>query len=455
MEKIYKYPKEDSLQISYETSAKGDISCEKYTLMEILGKPEIENLSISQRIDIVSSWSLDVVEKGLPFCPKVMPQGCSTEIVVKDVATGKSQGFINFGSNDYLNFSQHPEINAAAAKALKTHGGGSGASGVVTGITDIHHELHLRLAKFKGCQAAMVQPNGYVTNLGVITTLMGNKDLVLFDMYSHASLIDGVAKSTVNKVFFGHNDVNHLEFLLKRAKNDYVNKLIVIEGVYSMDGDIAPLDKIYELGKKYGAMVLIDEAHSVGVIGETGRGLTEHFGLMGKIDIVTGTFSKAFGSVGGYVAGSKEFINYLYWANRSFFFSTSMYIPCAAGILKAIDIIESGGAKLGQLWDNIRYVKNAAETLGLDTGTTNSAVIPIILGDERVTVAAFKMLQEMGIFCIPVTYPAVAKGNSRLRISLMAEHSQQQLDKLIEGLAAVSIMLKEMEPAEKLQQEAV
>lgn len=439
MKKSYKFANSPEQSISFETSNSGEINAEKYTLLEILGDAQIENLSIDDRISIVNSWSKDISQKGHPFSPKVMHTGCKTSIKLEDSATATTREFVNYGSNDYLNLSHHPEVTEAAETALHKYGGGTGAAGVVIGVTDIHDKLHKKIASFKGTEASLVQSNGYLTNLGVINALMGSKDLILFDMYSHASLVDGVSRSNINKVFFDHNNMTHLEFLLKRAKNDYVNKLIVIEGVYSMDGDIVPLDKVYALAQKYGAKILVDEAHSTGVIGKTGRGITEHFDLMGKIDLVTGTFSKALGSVGGYVAGKKDLIEYLYWANRSFVFSTSMYIPCAAGVLKAFEIIENDPSRLEALWKNVNYVKAAADQLGLDTGTTNSAIIPIILGEEANTMNAYKQLNDAGIFCIPVTYPAVAKGQSRLRISITAEHSKEQLDQLIEGLTIVSM----------------
>lgn len=444
MEKNYHYPQNAAESISYELSAQGEISVEKYTLFELLAKPEIENLRVDQRVEILNSWSRDAAHHGHPYTPKVMQTGCRPNIILKESATGEEREFINFGCNDYLNLSYHPAVKAAAHDALDQFGAGSGASGVVIGTTAVHERLQNKIAAFKGCEAAMALPSGYLTNLGVITTLMGSKDLVLFDMYSHASLIDGVVRSNINKVFFDHNNMEHLEFLLKRAKSDYVNKLIVIEGVYSMDGDIAPLDKVYDLAKKYGAMVLVDEAHSVGVIGETGRGVTEHFGLMGKIDLITGTFSKALGSVGGYVTGKRDLIHYLYWANRSFMFATSMYVPGAAGVIAALETVENEPQLLKNLWDNVNYVKAAADRLGLATGTSCSAIVPIILGDENFTMMAYEVLKSNGIFCMPVTYPAVAKGHARLRISITAGHSRQQLDTLIESLTLLSIKMQEV-----------
>ncbi len=452
MNKNYPFANNATESLSYELSGHGEINAEKYTLFDLLAKPEIENLSIDHRVEILNSWSRDASHFGHPFLPKIMQTGCRTDIVLKESTTGEEREFINFGCNDYLNMSYHPAVHKAAKEALDQYGAGTGAAGVVIGTTDVHDRLNKKIASFKGCEAALTQSNGYLTNLGVINALMGSKDLVLFDMYSHASLIDGVVRSNINQVFFEHNNMVHLEFMLKRAKSDYVNKLIVVEGVYSMDGDIAPLDKVYELAQKYGAKVLVDEAHSTGVIGATGRGITEHFGLMGKIDLVTGTFSKSLGSVGGYVTGKRELIHYLYWANRSFVFSTSMYVPAAAGILAAFEIIETKPQLLANLWSNVNYVKAAADQLGLDTGTSCSAIVPIILGEEKYTMMAYNLLNSNGIFCMPVTYPAVAKGNSRLRISITAGHSRQQLDTLIESLTLLSLKMKEMKATELVVQ---
>jgi len=455
MEKKYPYANGLQGELAFELSENGNINAEKYTLLEVLGQPELENLSIDQRIEIMNSWAGDVIQKGHPFSPKVMNTGCRTEIELTDRATGTTKSYINFGSNDYLNLSQHPYVTQAAQNALHQYGGGTGAAGVVIGITDIHDRLQKKIANFKGTEAALVQSNGYLTNLGTINALMGPKDLILFDMYSHASLIDGVSRSNINKVFFDHNNMVHLELMLKRAKNDYVNKLIVVEGVYSMDGDIVPLDKVYELAQKYEAKILVDEAHSTGVIGKTGRGITEHFGLQGKIDLVTGTFSKSLGSVGGYVAGKRSLIDYLYWANRSFVFSTSMYVPCAAGVLAAFEVIEKEQNRLSELWDNVEYIKQAATKLGFDIGTTNSAIIPIILGDENDTMMAYNLLNENGIFCIPVTYPAVAKGKSRLRISITSKHSREQLNSLIESLVVLNIKLEKNKETRDIVKEKV
>jgi glycine C-acetyltransferase len=258
-------------------------------------------------------------------------------------------------------------------------------------------------------------------------------------MYAHASLIDGFADSPINKVFFNHNDIENLEYFLKRCKNDYVNKMIVVEGVYSMDGDIAPLDKIVELARKYKAWVLVDEAHATGVLGEKGHGTVEMFGLEGQIDIVTGTFSKALGCIGGFVAGKHDLIKYLQCSNRSFIFSTSPFVPAVAAILEGLDVIENELFIRRSLWFNIYHLREGLKELGFNIGETNSPIIPIIIGDSVKVVAMSNELREEGIYLVPITYPVVARDKARLRISVTAEHTRQQIKKTLHVLARLGL----------------
>jgi|TARA_R110000737_G_scaffold109050_1_gene141938 glycine C-acetyltransferase len=352
--------------------------------------------------------------------------------LVKDNYTGEMRNMIYMASNDYLNLSSHPKVKQAGIDAIHKYGTGSGSAPLIGGTTNSHVELEQKIAKFKGCESAMVYSSGYGSNISTLLSMLDKSDLAIVDELAHASLIDG-CKNT-NLKFFRHNDTDYLETILMRFSNDFRTKLIIIDGVYSMDGDIAKLDKIVPLAKKYGAYLMLDEAHATGVLGETGSGTAEHFNLKGQIDIVCGTFSKSLGGVGGFVASNAELINLLRFYSRGYMFSASMTPPTAAAISAAIDIIKSEPERRERLWRNIKYFKRKLLELGFNIGQSETAIFPIIIGDDFIVKEMCRDLNDLNIYVNPVIYPAVPRKSSRLRLSLMADHSQKHLDKVLKAL---------------------
>ena len=438
MKKFTSTFKDNEYSLEFNTALGCEIDSHDYTIKEILYDDRLRFFSFEQRIEIANSWLNDLINSKHAFYRNIVHSSCGAVIKMEDPLTNEIRDYINFSSNDYLNLQHHPRVKLAAMRALEEFGCGAGASSTISGTTRLHHELEETIGKMKGCDAALIQASGYATNFGVMRAMMNKNDIILFDMYAHASLIDGFADSQINKVFFNHNDMDNLEFFLKRCKNDYKNKMIVVEGVYSMDGDIAPLDKIVELAKKYNAWVLVDEAHATGVLGENGHGTIEMFGLEGQIDIVTGTFSKALGCIGGFVAGKQELINYLQCSNRSFIFATSPFVPAVAAILEGLKVVEDEPNIRRSLWSNINLFKKGLTDIGFNIGQTNSPIIPIVLGDSNTVIAISNEMREEGIYLVPIVYPVVAKDKARLRISLTAEHTHQQIKKtlhLLETLA--------------------
>ncbi len=351
---------------------------------------------------------------------------------IKDRYTDEVREMIYFASNDYLNLSNHPKVKEAGINAVMKYGAGAGSVPLLGGTTDLHITLENKIAKFKGCENAIIYTSGYGSNCSSILSMLTNEDVAIVDMLAHASLIDG-CKNT-NLKYFKHNDVESLEGILKRFKNVYRTKLVIIDGVYSMDGDIAHLDKIIEIAKQYDAYVMVDEAHSTGVLGGNGRGTPEHFNLSGKVDIVCGTFSKALGGVGGFVASNKELIDLLHFYSRGYMFSTAMAPQIVGSLLTALDIIEEEPERRRKLWNNIRYFKQGLLNLGFNIGNSQTAIFPIIIGNDFITKEICRELHEMNIYVNPILYPAVSKRLSRIRMSIMSEHSQAHFDTVLNVL---------------------
>lgn len=351
---------------------------------------------------------------------------------VKDKYTGDNREMLYFASNDYLNLTNHPRVKEAGIQAIKKYGAGAGSVPLLGGTTDLHIELERKIAKFKGCEEAIIYTSGYGSNSSSLLSMLTDKDLAIVDMLAHASLIDGCKNTNVK--FFKHNNVEALELILMRNKNSYRTLLVVIDGVYSMDGDIAHLDQIVEVAKHYGAYVMIDEAHSTGVLGKNGRGTPEYFNLSGKIDIVSGTFSKALGGVGGFVASNSDLINLLHFYSRGYMFSTAMAPQVVGSLITAIDVIEQEPHIREQLWNNIYYFKKELLGLGFNIGMSETAIFPIIIGNDLLTKEICRELNEMNIYVNPVLYPAVSKRLSRIRLSIMSEHTKEHLDTVLNAL---------------------
>lgn len=424
----------------FEVSQNGEIDANKYSLYNFTGDPKLESAEWQSRIDMMDSWFKDMKSKNRFLYERQSQNGSKVVTKIKDPETGVIREMLNFSSNDYLNLSQNPRIWGRIQRSSVKYGsGGSGGAPLLSGSMDIIQELQDKVAEMKGMEASIVYSSGYGANIGTISALLGKKDIAIYDMFAHASLIDGSKGS--NKKFFQHNSPESLEQVLKSVQNKYINKLVVLDGVYSMDGDIARLPELLDIAHFYGAWLLLDEAHATGVIGENGKGTISHFGLEGKVDIVTGTFSKAIGSVGGYVAASDKLINYLKYTSRSFMFSTSPFIPSVIASLEALEMINDKSAPIDKLWENITYVRSRLTELGFNIGETETAIIPIILGNDNLVMEMTHRLHQRNILVNPVPYPAVPRKLTRVRLTVTAGFDQQQLEYAMNAIEEIAIEL--------------
>ncbi|MFA4992139.1 MAG: pyridoxal phosphate-dependent aminotransferase family protein [Candidatus Omnitrophota bacterium] len=339
---------------------------------------------------------------------------------------------IMLGSNNYLGLTSHPKVKEAAIKAIKKYGVGSGGVRILSGTYKLHEELEREIAKFKGTEAAVIFNTGFMTNLGSIISLVNESSIVINDEKNHASIVDGSRFSRAKIRVFPHNDMRYLENILSSYPRSQ-DKLIIVDSVYSMDGDMADLPEIYKLAKKYSARTMIDEAHASGVLGKTGRGAPEYFSMIGKIDIIMGTLSKALGSLGGFIASTKDVVTYLKHVSREFIFSASLPPCIVAGGLAAVKVIRDEPHLLKNLWRNIEYMQKGLSGLGYDIGNSQSAIIPVLIRDEMKTYRMAQMLDKAGIFVNPVIFPAVKESESRIRVSIMASHSLGDLSRSLEA----------------------
>ncbi len=344
---------------------------------------------------------------------------------------------LNFCSNNYLGLANHPTLAQKAKEAIDKYGVGPGAVRTIAGTMELHVELEKRLAEFKGAEAAISFQSGFNANLATIPAIVDKGDLIISDELNHASIIDGVRLSKADRAIFKHKDMDSLRDVLKENAGKYRRTLIVTDGVFSMDGDIAPLDKIVELAKEYNAITMVDDAHGEGVLGRGGRGIVDHFGLHGQVDIEVGTMSKAFGVVGGYVAGDRRIVEWLRQRGRPFLFSSAMTVPDTAACLAAVNILESSTELVDRLWENARYFQGAMRDLGFDTGFTETPITPVMLGEEKLAQEFSKRLYEEGVFGTAIAYPTVPKGKARIRVMISAAHSKDDLDFGLEKFAKV------------------
>ena len=374
-------------------------------------------------------------ERGHLMYRRVLKSANDSHAVVQDQNTGKDISMIMMGSNSYLGLNNHPKVRQAAIDAVEKYGAGAGSPPHFSGYFDLHEQLEQRLAAIKGQEEAMVYPSGYATNVGILSCLCGKKDVIIIDKLAHASIIDGTLLSGAKISSFRHNDLKSLERVLAQTeKNAEGDRLVVIEGVYSMDGDIAPLDKIHALVKKYNAKLMVDEAHATGILGKTGKGSPEHFGLEGEIDLVMGTFSKSLGGLGGFVTGKKEVINYLRYYSRAYVFAASPTPMQVAAQIAACDVMLEEPEHHQQLWKNIKFFHSELKKHGYDIENATTAITPIVIGDTIKMREVTKFMHENGVFVNPVPYPAVARKKERLRLSLSAAHTREDLERVIEIL---------------------
>ncbi|WP_424246109.1 8-amino-7-oxononanoate synthase [Elusimicrobium posterum] len=339
--------------------------------------------------------------------------------------------FIMAGSNNYLGLANDPEMKKAAIEAIEKFGTGCAGSRLLNGNTIYHDKLEQQIARFKHKEAALVFAAGYQMNLGVVSGLLKKGDVAIVDKLDHASILDGVKLSEGEMVRFKHNDMEDLERVLSKV-DDSKGKLVIVDGVFSMEGDICPLPEIVRISKKYGARIIVDDAHATGILGKTGRGTCEHFGLTnGEVDLVVGTCSKTFATVGGFVAGDEDVIHYLRHHARSQIFSAALPPANVASISKALDLIENDTSRRDSLFEKTAYLKKGLEKLGLNLGESETPILPIIMGSNENCFKMWRTLNDLGVFVNPVVSPAVPPGRALIRVTLMATHTFEQVDKII------------------------
>jgi len=344
---------------------------------------------------------------------------------------------LNFCSNNYLGLANDPRLAEAAIAAIKEYGIGPAAVRTIAGTTELHVKLEKKMAEFKHVESAITFQSGFNANVGTIPALVGKEDVIFSDELNHASIIDGARLSKAKIIRYEHCNPEDLKRKLEAYRSQFPHALVVTDGVFSMDGDIAPLDKIYEVTKDYDALLMVDDAHGEGVLGDGGRGIVDHFNLHGKVDIEIGTMSKAFGVVGGVVAGKAVIIEWLQQRGRPFLFSSAMTIPDTAACLAAVDLLESSTELVDKLWENTRYFKAEMETLGFDIGHSVTPITPIMLGEAKLAQQFSKELFEVGVFAMAIGYPTVPKGKARIRVMISASHSKDDLDQGLEAFKKV------------------
>jgi len=344
---------------------------------------------------------------------------------------------LNFCSNNYLGLANHPRLVEAAKSATDRYGVGPGAVRTIAGTMDLHTELEKRLAAFKGVEAAITFQSGFNANLATIPALVSKEDVIFSDRLNHASIIDGCRLSGAKIIAYEHNNAEALDEQIKENLSHYRRALVVTDGVFSMDGDVAPLDKIYEVTNKYDLLLMVDDAHGEGVLGKGGRGIVDHFNLHGKVDVEVGTMSKAFGVMGGVVAGDKAIVEWLRQRGRPFLFSSALTVPDTAACLAAVDLLEESTELVDRLWNNGNYFKAEMQKLGFDTGHSETPITPVMLGEAPLAQQFSRELYEAGVFGTAIGYPTVPQGKARIRVMISAAHSQDDLDQGLEAFTKV------------------
>ncbi|MEJ2412784.1 MAG: glycine C-acetyltransferase [Anaerolineales bacterium] len=349
---------------------------------------------------------------------------------------------LNFCSNNYLGLANHPRLVQAAKDAADQYGVGPGAVRTIAGTLDLHLELEERLAKFKRVDKAITFQSGFTANLGTIPALVGKEDVIFSDRLNHASIIDGCRLAKSKIIPYEHCSADSLKQALDQHRADYRRALVVTDGVFSMDGDVAPLDEIYEVTRDYEVILMVDDAHGEGVLGEGGRGIVDHFKLHGKVDVEVGTLSKAFGVVGGVVAGNPLVVEWLYQRGRPFLFSSAMTLPDVAACIEAVDMLEKSTELVDRLWENAAYFKAEMKNLGFDTGHSTTPITPVMLGEAPLAQEFSQKLFEAGVFAMSIGFPTVPRGLARIRVMISAAHSIEDLDKGLEAFQKVGQDLK-------------
>src|SRR6266700_1169118 len=378
----------------------------------------------------------ELKQKGTHFSLRVLEDEQAPECTVD----GKH--IINLASNNYLGLTTHPKLREAAIAAIKKFGVGSGAVRTVSGTMTIHMALEEKIARFKNTEACVVFQSGFAANAGTVSAILGKEDYIISDELNHASIIDGARLSRAKIKVFRHKDVAHAEELLKEVAGEPGHKLIITDGVFSMDGDIGPLPALCDLAAKYGAIMMIDDAHSSGVLGHNGRGTADHFQVHGRVDVQVGTLSKAIGALGGYVCGSRDLIDFLYHRARPFLFSTSHPPSVAATCIAAFDVLENEPERIERLWENTRFWKKELGLLGFDIGgratpASETPITPIIIGDGKLTMGFSRELFKEGVLGTGIAFPTVPEGKARIRTIMTATHTKEELQQALQVLKSV------------------
>ncbi|MCX6664466.1 MAG: aminotransferase class I/II-fold pyridoxal phosphate-dependent enzyme [Euryarchaeota archaeon] len=368
----------------------------------------------------------ELVKNNFDWRPRTLESGSKPHSIID----GKE--VIMLCSNNYLNLSNHPLLIQGSIDAAKKYGAGSGSVRAIAGTLKIHLEVEKRLAKFKHTEASLIYQTGFAATAGLIPQLVDKGDIVISDELNHGSIIDGVRLSKADRAIYKHKDMSDLEKVLRDADTKYRRILIITDGVFSMDGDIAPVDKIVKLANEFGAMTYVDDAHGEGVVGPEGRGIGAHFGIEGKIDVEMGTFSKAFGVVGGLIAGSRDLVNFAYNKSRTWLLSGS-HPPAVSGAqLAAINVLETEPEHVKNLWENTRYFKKELVSMGFDTGNSETPITPVIVGESKIAKELSNLLFDEGIYALPIVFPMVAKDKARIRTMMNAGLSKKDLDFTLE-----------------------
>ncbi len=382
----------------------------------------------------------DLKAKGTYFRLRVLEDEQAAE------CTFDGKKVINLASNNYLGLTTHPKLREASLAATKKYGVGSGAVRTIAGTMSLHMELEEKIARFKNVEACVVFQSGFTANAGTVSALLGKEDFIISDELNHASIIDGARLSRAKILVFRHKDVAHAEEQLASVKDQPGRKLVITDGVFSMDGDIGPLPGLCAVAEKYGAIMMVDDAHASGVLGRNGRGTIDHFNVHGRVDVQVGTLSKAIGALGGYVCGSRDLIEFLYHRGRPFLFSTSHPPSVAATCIAAFDVLEQEPERIERLWENTRFFKKELGSLGFNIGGKNTPasetpITPIIVGEGRLAMEFSRELFKEGVMATGIAFPTVPEGKARIRTIMTATHTREELDRALEVLKKVGKQL--------------
>jgi glycine C-acetyltransferase len=386
-------------------------------------------------LDYLKELLAELEEEGLLLQPRTLegPTGARARFDGREV--------INLASNNYLGLSNHPRMNAAAARAAAELGAGTGAVRTIAGSMALHRELERRFAAFKHAEDALMFQSGFTANAGTVAAILDKNDVIVSDRLNHASIIDGARLSRAEIKVFEHKDADHADRLLEETRAPDRRQLLITDGVFSMDGDIAPLPDLVEVAERHGAIMMLDDAHASGVLGKGGAGTVDHFGLHGRVDVQVGTLSKAIGVLGGFIAGSRELIEWLQNRGRPYLFSTSAPPAAVAACIEALDIIRDEPDRIERLWSNTNLFKAGLHDLGFDTGMSETPITPVITGEEERTQAFASRLFNQGVFSPAIVYPTVAKGQARVRTIVTADHTEADLGRALEVFGQVGAEL--------------